>query len=141
MLASLEYEGLIDRPARDFVLSANRNEDGTVFCGISGGTGKEQALYLRAMRELLDPVVNPRYLLARKRFWRIFREDYFAVPELLARKHEFAEAFARNWRKFVGPVDLIYTRTPEGRQILLRARMHSFAAAFQRRTERVSCWK
>ena len=141
VLASLEYEGLIDRPARDFVLSANRNEDGTVFCGISGGTGKEQALYLRAVRELVDPVGNPRYLLARKRFWRIFQEDYFAVPELLARKREFAEVFAKNWRKFVGPVDLIYTRTAEGRQTLLRARMHSLAAAFQQRTERVSCWK
>jgi len=141
VLASLQSEGLIDQPARDFVLSANRNEDGTVFCGISGGTGKEQALYLRAVRELLDPVGNPRYLLARKRFWRIFREDYFAVPELLARKREFAEVFAKNWRKFVGPVDLIYTRTPEGRQILLRARMHSLAAAFQQCTERVSCWK
>ena len=141
VLASLESEGLIDQPARDFELSANRNEDGTVFCGISGGTGKEQALYLRAVRELLDPVGNPRYLLARKRFWRIFREDYFAVPEILARKREFAEAFAKNWRKFVGPVDLIYTRTPEGRQTLLRARMRSLAAAFQQRTERVSCWK
>lgn len=141
VLASFEEEGLIDYRSRDFVLTASRNDDGTVFCGISGGTGKEQALYLRTVRELLDPIGNPRYFLARKRFTRFFFENYFPVPEVLARKRESAEAFAKNWQKFVGPVDLIYSRTPEGREILLRARMHSLAASFQGRAERVSCWK
>jgi hypothetical protein len=41
----------------------------------------------------------------------------------------------------VGPVQLVFTRTPEGRRYLLRARGHSLAASFQRRSERVSCWK
>jgi len=40
---------------------------------------------------------NPRYLLARKQLWRVFREDYFAVPDVLARKKEFAEFFAKRW--------------------------------------------
>ena len=34
---------------------------------------------------------NPRYLLARNQLWRVFREDYFAVPDVLARKKELAE--------------------------------------------------
>jgi len=140
VLVSFEEQGLIDQRAKDFVLTANRNDDGTVFCGISGGTGKEQALYLRTVKELLDPLDNPRYLLARKRFARFFLENYFPVPEVLARKREAAEAFARNWQKFVGPVHLIYSRTPQGREILLRARMNSLASAFQKRAERVSCW-
>jgi hypothetical protein len=57
--------------------------------------------------------------------WRAFREDYFAVPDILARKKEFAEFFAKRWGRLVGPVQLVYARTPEGRRMLLRARVHS----------------
>ena len=141
VLESLEYEGSIDRRAGEFRVYSNRNDDGTVFCWVSGGAGKEQATFLRALREILRPIDNPRYLLARRRIWRVFREDYFAVPDLLARKKEFAEVFANKWRHRVGPVQLIYARTPEGRKLLLRARVHSLAAAFQKRSEQVSCWK
>ncbi len=141
ILESLEYEGSVDRRAGEFRVYSNRNDDGTVFCWVGGGTGKEQAILVRSLREVLRPIDNPRYLLARRRIWRIFREDYFAVPDALARKKEFTEVFASKWRHRVGPVQLIYTRTPEGRKLLLRARAHSLAAAFQKRTERVSCWK
>jgi hypothetical protein len=141
VLESLQYEGSIDRRAGEFRVYSTRNDDGTVFCWVGGGAGKEQAIFLRALREILRPIDNPRYLLARNRIWRIFREDYFAVPDLLARKKEFAEVFANKWRHRVGPVRLIYTRTSEGRKLLLRARVHSLAAAFQKRSEHVSCWK
>jgi hypothetical protein len=93
------------------------------------------------LREILSPLDNPRYVLARRKIWRVFREDYFAVPEVLARKKEFAEIFAQRWKSLVGPVELVFTRTPEGRRVLLRARSHSLSAAFQKRAERVSCWK
>lgn len=141
MLESLEYEGSIDCNAREFRVYADHNQDGTVYCWIGGGTGQEQTVFLRALREVLSPIDNPRYLLARRRIWRIFREDYFAVPDVLARKKEFAEEFARRWNSRVGPVQLVYTRTSEGRKFLLRARSHSLSGTFQKRAERVSCWK
>jgi superfamily II DNA or RNA helicase len=141
ILDALEYEGSIDRRVGDFRVHANRNQDGTVFCWIGGGTGKEQVTFLRALKEMLSPIDNPRYLLARGKIWRFFREDYFAVPDVLARKKEFAEFFAGRWKRLVGPVQLVFTRTPEGRKLLLRARNQSLSGAFQKRTERVSCWK
>ncbi len=141
VLEALEYEGSIDQRAGDFRVYADRNQDGTVFCWIGGGTGKEQAIFLRALREILSPIDNPRYLLGRNRIWRLFREDYFAVPDVLARKKEFAEEFAGRWKSLVGPVQLVYTRTPEGRRALLHARNHSLSGSFQKRAERVSCWK
>lgn len=141
VLDALEYEGSVDRRAGDFRVYANRNRDGTVFCWIGGGTGKEQTTFLRALREALSAVDNPRYLLARRKIWRILREDYFPVPDAFVRKKEFAEFFAQRWRKLVGPVQLVFTRTPEGRKLLLRARNHSLSGAFQKPTERVSCWK
>jgi hypothetical protein len=141
VLEALKYSGEIDSRSGDFRVYADRRDDGTVFCWIGGGTGREQNIFLEALRQILRPIGNPRYLLARGRIWRWFREDYFAVPEILARKKEYAEFFAARWRKVVGPVKLVFTRTPEGRQALLRARGHSLAAAFQKPAERVSCWK
>jgi hypothetical protein len=140
-LEALGYEGSIDQQEGKFRVYGDRNQDGTIFCWIGGGTGKEQAVFLRALREVLRPIDNPRYLLARRKIWRVFREDYFAVPDALARKKEFAEKFAQLWKHFVGPVELVYTRTPEGRKMLLRARNHSLAGAFQKSAERVSSWK
>ena len=141
VLDALEYDGCIDQRAGKLRVYANRNKDGTVFCWIGGGTGIEQTTFLRALRETLSPIDNPRYLLARSKIWRILREDYFAVPDVLARKKEFADYFAQRWKKYVGPVELVFTRTPDGRRLLLRARNHSLSGAFQKRTERVSCWK
>jgi hypothetical protein len=141
VLDVLEYQGSIDQHAGEFRVYANRNQDGSVYCWLGGGTGQEQAVFLRALREVLSPIQNPRYLLARRKIWRIFREDYFAVPDVFARKKEFAEYFAERWSSLVGSVQLIYTRTPEGRKLLLRARNHSLSGAFQKRAERVSCWK
>ena len=138
---ALEYEGSIERRADGYRVLSNRNQDGSVFCWLGGGVGKEQAIFLRTLRDALGPIDNPRYLLARQRIWRLFREDYFAVPEILARKKEFAEVFAKKWRRAVGAVELVYTRTADGRKLLLRARVHSLAGAFQKRGERVSCWK
>ena len=141
VLETLEDEGSIDSHAGEFRVYAERNQDGTVFCWIGGGNGKEQAIFLRTLREALSPIDNPRYLLARKRIWRVLREDYFAVPEILGRKKEFAEMYAKCWNKLVGPVQLVFTRTPEGRKLLLRSRNHSLSGAFQKHSERVSCWK
>jgi hypothetical protein len=141
VLEALKYEGSLNSASSDFQVHADHNRDGSVYCRIGGGTGRDQAIFLRALREVLRPVESPRYLLARKTFWRFFREDYFAVPEILARRRECAEFFAKRWRRIVGPVQLVFTRTPEGRRLLLRARGHSLAAAFQKRSERISCWK
>jgi superfamily II DNA or RNA helicase len=141
LLESLAQVRSIKRPAHDFRIDARRNRDGTVSCWVGGGSGKEQAVFLHALREIVGPIDDPRYLLARRRLWRIFREDYFAVPDVLARRRSSAEAFASKWRNRVGPVQLVYTRTLEGRRLLLRARVHSLAAAFQKHSEHVSCWR
>lgn len=141
VLESLEYAGEIDRRVGDFRVYADRHDGGSVFCWVGGGAGREQNIFLEALRQVLGPVENPRYLLARPRVWRLFREDYFPVPEVLARKKEYADYFAKRWRRSVGPIQLVFTRTPEGRRLLLRARGHSLAASFQKRSERISCWK
>jgi hypothetical protein len=108
VLESLQHEGSIEQTAAQMRVYANRNDDGTVFCWVGGSTGRDQTVFLRALREVLRPIENARYFLTRKRVWRAFREDYFAVPNILARKKEFAEFFAKRWGRLVGPVQLLY---------------------------------
>ena len=142
VLESLIYEGSIQprEPAGQRTVFASENSDGTVFCWIEG-KGHEQAVFLRAISEVLGSIDDARFLLVRRTFVRGLREEYYAVPDVLGRKKEFAEFFATRWRRLVGPADLVYTRTPEGRRVLLRARVHALAASFQQQSERVNCWK
>jgi superfamily II DNA or RNA helicase len=144
VLDCLESQGSISRhfaQERRFHINSNRCADGSVFCWLGGGTGQEQAVFLRALGEALGPIENPRYLLVRKPVMRVFREDYFSVPDALAGNQKFAAEFAQKWSRVVGPVSLVHTRTPEGRRILLRARIHSLAAVSSRGLEPMSSWK
>jgi Type III restriction enzyme, res subunit len=94
-----------------------------------------------AIAEVLGPVQNPRYLLVRKSWLGLVaREDYHAVPASLGGRKEVAEMFAKLWNKKVGSSSLVFTRSAEGRRLLLRARMRSFAAGFQRSVDRRSSW-
>jgi len=141
ILKSLMYEGsLHSGPSSLKQVFAAKNEDGSLLCWIEDN-GHEQAAFMRALSQVLGPVDDARFILANSQSWPAVREDYFAVPDVLTRKKEFAEFFADQWRRLVGPVDLVYTRTPEGRRILLRARMHSLTASLEPQSERVSCWK
>ena len=47
---------------------------------------------------------------------------YFCVPQLFAKRKEDAERFAKNLEDAIGKYELIYTRNPEGRKVLLHAR-------------------
>jgi len=141
VLDSLLYEGSISTASAELSIQAEHLPDGSIYCWLKGGTGRDQAIFIRTLREVLRPIENSRYLLAKGRFWRLFGEDYFAVPEVLGRKKNVAQFFATKWRRQVGPVQLVYTREADGRRILLRARTRSLASAFQPRAERLSCWK
>ena len=48
------------------------------------------------------------------------------MPEIFGRQKERAEIFEKHMQKVLGRYRIVYTRTPEGRQILLRARTRSF---------------
>ncbi|MHA1740589.1 MAG: DEAD/DEAH box helicase family protein [Candidatus Thorarchaeota archaeon] len=116
---------------------------GMVYCHLLGGTHRERWTYIRALQELLGPITDQRYILVRKsKMWDVIRRtDYHPVPKALGVKRNYAEYFARMWKKYVGAMDLVYTRTRAGRAVLLRARTHSMAAAFHEKPKRVMRWR
>ncbi|MFW9967140.1 MAG: DEAD/DEAH box helicase family protein [Candidatus Thorarchaeota archaeon] len=143
VLATLCEVRIVRTPIEEMRVVVEEGKRGEVFCHVEGGTRRERATYLNALGEVLGPVESPRYLLLRKSMLgkSFVRQDYHNVPDILGSRRESAEAFAKQWKKYVGEMDLIYTRNKEGRIALLRARNHSLSAGFRPRSERISRWK
>ena len=142
LLKTLSYTKIIKTDISLLRINTGKDKNGGVFCSLEGATTYEKSIYLSALKEIMDPVENPKYLLVRKsNILKFSREDYHAVPAIIGRKKEFAKYFAKMWGMYVGETQLIYTRTREVRKLLLKARGSSLSSAFQKRAERRVCWK
>jgi hypothetical protein len=131
---------IIDSPSSRIAVQS-QSFGGSAYINIEGGSFRDQALFSDCMREILSPIENPRYLIVREgTSLGMKRKDYHAVPTCLGVKKDFAELFLAAWRRRVGPAQLIYTRTPEQRAILLQARARAFSNAAARAAERIERW-
>ncbi len=142
VLKAMAHAELIETNLARLRVVARRLDYGFVSCTLKGGTTRERSIFLEALQEVLGPIENPRYILVRKTplGW-LTRKDYHTVPKTLGRNKEFAEHFRKMWAVHVGPTGLVYTRTPEGRRFLLKARAYSMSQGFQRRAERLRSWQ
>lgn len=142
LLDALCQAEVIQTPRQQLRPVTRAQRGGAVYCTLQGGTTREATVFLNALGELLDPVQNPRYLLLRHSPWRgLTRTDYHAVPTELGRRREDAAALLAAWQRRVGPAELIYTRNPEGRRMLLRARAHALSSALAPHSQRLSRWQ
>ena len=114
--------------------------DDRVSAWLEGATFYERSLFADAFAEILEPIRNPRYLVIREQTWPWRRRDYHAVPTPLGARKDRAVAFHREWVRRLGDGELVYTRTREGRQRLLRARARAFSGGFASRSERNDRW-
>lgn len=88
---------------------------------LSGGSGRDKALFAKCVKEFLGKVDNQRYLLVRKR--NHLRPDGFCcVPECFAKRKEDAELFLKCMKPYIGAYKLVYTRNEKGRRLLLEGR-------------------
>jgi len=140
VLQTLHFAGL----ASDDELALGQFEVRTTVDGrkdviLSGVSRSTERAVMEAIAEILGPVRNPRHLLVRQGWLGAKRRaDYHAVPSFP--KGKAVAHFAALWSARVGVSRLVYTRTPEGRRVLLRARAQSFAAGMQRSVDRRSAW-
>ena len=142
LIRALAYAELFKTRVGSMKVVVKSHQYGVVSCSLKGATTYEKSLFLDSMQEILGPIVNPRYIMIRKTpLLRMIRKDYHVVPQALGRNKEFAEYFRKMWAKYVGPTELVYTRSIKGRKILLKARGSAMSASFQRRSERVRSWK
>jgi hypothetical protein len=116
---------------------------GEYFFNLTNLTPEENNQSLKAIREILDPIVSPRYIIERHglefEYWTT--KDYHCVPEIIARNKKDAEIFFFFWKKYISPAKLIYTRTLNGRKILLKVRKKAFSNQFRKKkTHELSKW-
>ena len=134
---------VLETPVKQLRVIARTLPDKTALVYLRGGSFYEQSLFADALAEIVQPVANPRYLLSRRRRRRIgARTDWHAVPAQLGTNKERAELLLNRWRLRLGETaDLIYTRSPEGRAVLLAARSRAFANATAPAVERADRWQ
>jgi superfamily II DNA or RNA helicase len=138
---TLTAGGLIQTARRRLNVRTAGIGHGQFSVSLVGGTFYESNLFADAMAEVVGPVQNPRYLLTRRGVrWFFQKCDYHAVPRVLGVDRAKAALFHLYWQRRLGPSELIYTRSEEGRRCLLKARAQAFATQFQPRALRLDRW-
>ncbi len=143
LLVSLVKVGAIHTSLEELKVDSAIDKSGAIYCHLEGGTTYEKSIFIKSLQEVVGPVESPRYLMVRKSFFLnlLAQKDYHSVPDIIGRKKQHAEYFKKQWGKFVGDCELIYTRTIEGRKLLLKSRIQSLASEFQGKTERINKWR
>lgn len=143
LLISLIKAGVINTDYSKLKVETSVNNWGAVFCHLEGGTTFDKSTFINALQEIIAPIDNPRYVIIRKNMFILFvkQKDYHSVPEILGKNKNLAEYFKNQWERLVGSCDLIFTRTLEGRKILLKSRVKSLAAQFDDKIEHVNKWR
>jgi hypothetical protein len=141
LFAALQAAGLVSsRLDDDHVQVAEILAEGyEVF--LDRASPEDSSTFSLAYQQVLGPIADARYLIERdsttlrnplyRPLWLLVRTllglgpdltGYHRVPDVLATRRELADALARPWRHYVGGGQLVYTRTDEGRRVLLQAR-------------------
>jgi superfamily II DNA or RNA helicase len=143
LLETLIEAGLILSDKTNLHVISSVDNNGAVFCHLNGGTSFEKSTFINALQEIISPIDNPRYVIVRKSaiLYFIKQLDYHAVPEIIGKNKALSEYFKNQWKKNVGPCDLIYTRTIDGRKLLLSSRVKSLSAELSNQIEHVNKWR
>ena len=132
-------------PYEELHVLTHGDEEGNVYCHLEGGTAIERSSFIHMMQEIINPIMEPRYIIVRKStlFNRFTQYDYHAVPELLGKKMALAKDFLHFWNLEVGDAELVNTKSFQGRQLLLRSKFDALSSQFNDRNkiQYVNVWK
>lgn len=143
LLNSLIKAGIIHTNNSNLKVKTTIDVWGSVFCHLEGGTTFEKSTFVNSLKEIINPIDNPRYVIIRKNMFMMFlqQKDYHSVPEILGKNKKLAEFFANQWRRLVGNCELVFTRTINGRKALLTSRVKSLSSQFEEKAEHVNKWR
>ncbi len=122
LLKTLKQTGYIT--STDTKVQTKVTRKGNTSTCLTGGTAREKSDFAKALGELFAEIDNPRYLLFAKTLNPLSVFSCMSIPECLGTKKENAQIFHGHLQKVLGKYELVYTRTPEGRKKLLKARTH-----------------
>ena len=93
---------------------------------LSGGSGRDKALFAQCVNDFFDVIDNQRYILVKKK-GRKGLNGFYAIPNCFSKKKEDAECFAKCMHTYIGGYDCVYTRNEKGRELLLEGRVKALA--------------
>lgn len=142
LLKSLQFEGSIKNSA-EIIVETREEEVGVIVSNLKNASNHENKIFLNSLNQIVSPIENPRYLIARedKFLFFLLKKDYHAIPEILGRNKKTAAFFTQQWNANVGNAKLFFTQNAEGRKMLIKARFNSYASNFQKKSEIINEWK
>lgn len=134
---------IITTPLASIDIVLDKQPSGWYECYLKGVSNYEANQFVSFMKEVILPIHNPRYLMVYKNKWRLFwrKQRFYVVPAYLSKNKKEAQLFAKFWNKSVDASKLQYTRSLEGRKLLLKARMAHILNTFGERVEDGTAWK
>lgn len=126
LLRTLRELRLIDSPRAAVIVEECGDGGGALQCMLADATQRDQALFSRMLQELLAPIDNPRFVLIGKRWGRPAYGVSFPCPASLARRKSDVECLTRHLRAGLRRYEPVYTRSEQGRRVLLMCRRRSF---------------
>ena len=143
ILDTLNELGYITSNRNDIIVNSYLLGKGDVVCNLVGANALENSLFTKALSELLEPIESPRYLIIKTNLFRkhFNVENFYPIPELFGDKKDNALVFQKYWAHYLGKNKLLFTRSVEGRKLLLKARLFHVYNAFKEVTKEVMVWK
>ena len=87
----------------------------------------EQNIFNEAIKELLSPIDNPKYLIIKKNIFGAYDYSYsFACPTVFAKNSNNVSIFKKQLKKSIGNLDIKYAYSEDGRKLLVKARKKAF---------------
>ena len=141
-LETLEYLGYIKTSLKMVGINVKKSEDG-IFVTCKNLSTEENNLLIKCLQEFLNPIENPRYILVKPDTFLGFikQKDYFSLPAIVSQRKEDVLIFERLWNKYIGNVEIFYTRNLEGRKRLLKARKDAFSNNMRNKSKKISKWQ
>jgi superfamily II DNA or RNA helicase len=143
ILATLTDMGHISTSADLITIHTHKRAKGEVLCIVKGASRLEGELIIRALDEALGKIKNPRYLLIVKSWWRklLKIEQLYAVPDIFGDRKENSLLFQYHWRRNLGKANVVFTRNPEGRKLLVKARIAHISNIFKKENRKAVIWR
>ena len=143
VLHTMEDMHLLTTHIASISVHSEKIYNSTIVCNLKGATKYEEAFFLKTLTELLEPVKSPRYIIINTNFFKkgFNIENFYPVPEVFGKNKEDAIRFQENWTRFMGKNKLIFTRQPEGRRLLLKARLLNHASTEKNDLNSQTVWK
>ncbi|MCT4628314.1 DEAD/DEAH box helicase family protein [Winogradskyella sp.] len=143
ILETMDEMNLLNTKRSEVHVHTEKLYNGVVICNLKGANNYEEAFFLKTLTELLEPVKSPRYIIISTNFFKkgLNIENFYPVPEAFGKNKKDAQLFYKYWLRYMGMSKLVFTRQPEGRRLLLKARLFHHTNELKNKLNSLTVWK